>query len=66
MQTQLTKISEEMKRQANRCETIAQDKTQEALTGEPNDKARNERAAGEWMLKSQVWLEAEAIVRGWV
>lgn len=66
MQTQLTKISEEMQQQAKRCETIAQDKTEEALTGAPSDKERNEQEAKEWMAKSQVWLEAEAIVRGCV
>jgi len=53
-----------MQRQAKRCETIAQDKTHEALAGDPSDKVRNKKEARERMLKSQVWLEVEAIVCG--
>lgn len=63
MQTQIIKISEEMLRQAKRCETIAHDKTEESLTGAPDEKAKNEQEAKEWLLKSQVWLEAEVVVR---
>jgi hypothetical protein len=63
MQTQLTKIFEEMQRQAKLCRTIAQDKTEESLTGAPNDKEKNEQEAKEWIVKSQIWLEAEAVVR---
>ena len=66
MQTQTTKIIEELQRQARRCETIAQDKTQESLTGASSDKEKNEQEAKEWLLKSQVWQEAEAVVRGFI
>ena len=52
-----------MQRQAKVCETVAQDKTQEALTGASADNEKNLLEAKEWMLKSKVWLEAEAIVR---
>jgi hypothetical protein len=61
MQTQL--ICEEMRRQAKLCETIAADKTEESLTGASCDKQLNERDAREWLIKSQIWLEAEAVVR---
>jgi hypothetical protein len=63
MQTALTKISAELLRQAKRCETIAADKTQESLTGAPAEKEMNEQAAKEWLLKSEVWREAEKVVR---
>lgn len=63
MQTQLTRISEELLRQAKRCETIAQDKTEESLTGAPDEKEKNEQEAKDWMAKSLVWLEAETLVR---
>lgn len=67
MQTQPTeplKASEVMQQQAKICETIAEDKTQEALTGEASEKEKNEQDAREWMVKSKVWVKAEAIVRG--
>ena len=64
MQTPPTQIIAELQRQARRCETIAQDKTQESLTGAPSDKEKNEQEAREWLLKSKVWHEAEAVVRG--
>jgi hypothetical protein len=67
MQTQPTeplKASEEMQRQAKICETIAQDKKEEALTGDASEREMNEQDAKEWMVKSKVWLKAEAIVRG--
>jgi hypothetical protein len=63
MQTELTKITEELQRKATVCETIAQDKTEEALTGASCEKELNEQDAKAWRLKSQVWVEAEAIVR---
>lgn len=63
MQTQWIKIMEEMQRHAKVCETVAKDKTEESLTGESCDKAKNMQEAKEWMLKSHVWLEAEAVVR---
>jgi hypothetical protein len=66
MQTPLTKIIEELQRNAKVCETVAQDKTQESLTGAPADKEKNLQEAKEWMLKSQVWLEAEAVVSSFV
>jgi hypothetical protein len=63
MQTELTKITEELQHKAAVCETIAQDKTEEALTGASCEKELNEQDAKAWRLKSQVWVEAEAIVR---
>ncbi|MGA2247357.1 MAG: hypothetical protein ABSH48_20390 [Verrucomicrobiota bacterium] len=63
MQTEPTKISEEMQQKAKVCETIAQDKIEESLTGASCEKEMNEQDAKAWRLKSQVWLEAEAIVR---
>ncbi len=63
MQTPLIKIIEEMQRQAKVCETVAEDKTQEALTAESCDSERNTQEAKDWMIKSKVWLEAEAVVR---
>ena len=66
MQTQPIQIIAELQRQAKRCETIAQDKNQESLTGAPSDKEKNELEAKVWLVKSQVWLEAEAGVRGFI
>jgi len=66
MQTQLAKVIEELQRQAKVCETVAQDKTEEALTGASTDKEKNEQEAREWMAKSKVWIEAEAVVRGFL
>lgn len=63
MQTSLIKIAGELQRQAKRCETIAADKTEESLTGAPGDREMNERDAREWLIKSKIWLEAEAVVR---
>jgi hypothetical protein len=59
----LQEISKELQREATLCETIAEDKTQESLTGASCEKQMNEQAAREWRLKSKVWQEAEAIVR---
>jgi hypothetical protein len=61
--TEPTETSLELQRKAKVCETIAQDKTEESLTGASCDKQINEQEAKAWRLKSQVWLEAEAIVR---
>ena len=66
MQTLLTKIIEEMQRQAKVCDTVAQDKTQEALTGASADNEKNTLEAAEWTVKSKVWLQAEEFVRGLV
>ena len=66
MPTRLTRISEELLRQAKRCETIAHDKTEESLTGAPAEKEKNEQEAKEWLAKSLVWLEAETLVRNYV
>ncbi len=63
MPTEPTKISEELKQKAKVCETIAEDKTQESLTGEPHEKEMNEQEAKVWREKSKVWTEAEAIAR---
>jgi hypothetical protein len=63
MQTEPTNITEALQRKAQVCETIAQDKIEESLTGASCEKEMNEQDAKAWRLKSQVWLEAEAIVR---
>ncbi len=63
MQTEPTKISEAMQQKAIVCETVAEDKTQESLTGESHEKELNEQAAKVWREKSKVWTEAETIVR---
>ena len=62
MQTEPTNISEQMKRKAEVCETIAQDKIEESLTGASCEKEMNEQEAKTWRLKSQVWVEAAVIV----
>ena len=64
MQNQLIEIIEAMQQHAKTCETVAQDKTEEALTGESSEKEKNTQDAIEWMIRSKVWLEAEAVVRG--
>jgi hypothetical protein len=66
MQTHLNKIIEELQRNAKVCETVAQDKTEEALTAESVDSEKNTQEAKEWTIKSKVWLEAEAVVRGFL
>lgn len=63
MNPSFPQIIEEMKRQAERCQTIAADKTQEALVGDSSEKEKNEHDAREWLVKASVWLEAEAVVR---
>jgi hypothetical protein len=66
MQTQLTKIIDEMQRQAKVCETVAHDAAEESLTGASSEKEKNAQEAKEWMMKSKIWVEAEAVVRGFV
>ena len=39
---------------------------EEARTGASCDQEKNTQEAKEWMIKSKVWLEAEAVVRGFV
>jgi len=63
MENPPTKISEVMQQKAKVCETVAEDKTQESLTGEPHEKELNELDAKVWREKSKVWTEAAAIVR---
>ncbi len=63
MKTLLTKIIEEMHRRAKVCETAANDSTEEALTGESCEKENNTQLAKDWMIKSNVWLEAADAVR---
>lgn len=62
--TTLNAILEELRRHARICEVASQDLTEAALTGETSDKEKNTQQAAEWMLKSAVWLEAEAAIRG--
>ena len=52
-----------MQQKAKVCETIAQDKTEESLTGASAEKVMNEQDAKAWRLKSEIWLEAEAALR---
>jgi hypothetical protein len=63
MNSPYPEVIEEMKRQSLRCQTIAADKTQEALVGASSEKEKNELDAKEWILKSIVWIEAETVVR---
>lgn len=63
METPPDKIAEDMKQKAKVCQTIAEDKTQESLTGEPAEKVMNEAEAKAWQEKSRLWAEAEAMVR---
>ena len=64
MQTEMTQIIDELQQRARTCETAARDATEEALTGESNARERKTQDAAEWTIKSKVWLEAEAVVRG--
>lgn len=66
MQPPLTGIIDEMQQRARTCETAAQDATQEALTGEASAKEKHTQAASEWTIKSQVWLEAAAVVQAFM
>ena len=57
----------ELKQRAKTCETASQDLTEAALTGgETSDKEKNTQDTNEWMIRSKVWLEAEAVVRGFL
>ena len=58
-----SQIIEEMKKQSERCQTIAADKSEEALTGASSEKEKNEQDAREWLLKSSVWVDAQKVVR---
>jgi hypothetical protein len=62
--TLLTSILEALQQHARTCETAAQDSSQEALTGESSNREKNKQDAKIWLMKSQVWLEAEAVVCG--
>ena len=66
MDAPLIKIIEEIQQRASTCETVARDKDEEALTGASDDKDRNKREAREWKMKSEVWREAETMVRGFL
>jgi hypothetical protein len=63
MQADLAPIIAELQRQAKVCETVAQDVAEEALTGASCDREQHTREARDWVLRSKVWLEAEAAVR---
>ncbi len=63
MQADLAAILAELQRQAKVCETVAQDVAEEALTGASCDKDKHTQEARDWVIKSKVWLEAEAVVR---
>jgi len=63
MDNQFTKLLGEIDGQALVCETIAQDRNQEALTGESCEKEKNEEEARQWLLKAGVWREVEILVR---
>jgi hypothetical protein len=63
MNNQFAKLIQEMEHQAQVCETIASDKTEESLTGESSEKEKNEAEAREWGLKAGVWKEAVTLVR---
>ena len=63
---QLAQIIDELQRQAKVCETVAHDAAEQSLTGASSEKEKNAQEAKEWMMKSKVWLEAEAVVRGFM
>ena len=63
MDNSIAKLIEEIQRQAVVCETVAKDKNQESLTGEPSDKEKNEAESKEWLVKAGVWREVEIIAR---
>ena len=64
--TGLIQLLEEIQQHARTCETAAHDCTEESLTGEASQKDKNMQDAKDWMMKSQVWQEAEAVVRSFV
>ena len=55
-------IAEVMEQKAKVCATIADDMTEESLTGESCEKETNEADARVWKQKSADWLEAAAVV----
>lgn len=61
---QMASILEALQQHARTCATAAEDSSQEALTGESSNKEKNKQDARIWQIKSEVWLEAEAVVRG--
>jgi hypothetical protein len=63
MGNRFAKLIERIEHQAQVCETVAKDKTEESLTGESSEKEMNEAEAREWALKAGVWREAVALVR---
>jgi hypothetical protein len=63
MDNQFAKLIEKMEHQAQVCETIAKDKTEESLTGESSEKEKNEADARGWALKADGWREAVDLVR---
>ena len=62
----LTGLFEAMQQRARTCETASHDATEESLTGEASLREKNEQDAKAWMIKSQVWLEAAEVVRGFL
>ena len=64
MHTELNPIIEELQRQAKVCATVAEDIAEEALTGASCEQEKNAQEAKDWEIKAKVWLEAEAVVRG--
>ena len=61
MTTKTHSISETMQQEAKVCATVAEDITEEALTGEACEKEANEAEAKVWKQKSEGLLEAAAI-----
>jgi hypothetical protein len=61
---QLNSILDALQQHARTCATAGEDSSQEALTGESSNKEKNTQDARIWQIKSEVWLEAEAVVRG--
>lgn len=62
----LSQIIEALQQHAQTCETASEDATEESLTGEASLREKNVEDARVWMIKSRVWLEAVAVVRGLV
>lgn len=61
----LSALIAELKQRAKTCETASEDLTEAALTGgETSDKEKNTQDAKEWQMRASIWLEAEALARG--
>ncbi len=61
----LSALIAELKQRAKTCETASEDLTEAALTGgETSDKEKNTQDAKEWQKRASIWLEAEALARG--